>query len=205
MTKAFKFSETGLPEIEPFEQAAEICKFWLDTHMSQFGDKGIRNFMMNQPVRAAKLLTLQKLCTPSSLIVALLGPAKFDLIANASSETLARQTFGDDAVDLIHHLNGKETDNQYTIADGKRLFLVEGMSTMNDQLIGRKRIDRHHQVRWNILNNLEKHFEVAKGQNPILDKMFAADLKKSRAALEALDKAAAQKPQKPKKGPQGPR
>jgi hypothetical protein len=69
---------------------------------------------------------------------------------------------------------------------------------MNDQLIGRARIDKHHQVRWNILKNLETEFANVKGENPKLDVVFEEALKKSRAALTALDNA-------PKKGPNPPK
>jgi hypothetical protein len=70
---------------------------------------------------------------------------------------------------------------------------------MNDQIIGRKRIDKHHQVRWNILKELEAEFKKVKGQNPKLDVIFIEALKKSRKALEDLDMAAAQKKKVSKK------
>lgn len=202
MSQAFQYSDTGFPQNKRMECATRTCKAWLDRHMSMFKDKGIRNFMLNQPVRAAKML-IEKTDTPSqaSVIAALLGPAKSDIMASPVSEQMARELYGNQTVNLIAYLmDGNSTDPQI-IRDANRLFLVEGMSTMNDQLIGRKRIDAHHQVRWNILNDLEKHFKTVKGENPALDEIFAADLKQSRAALERLDRDAAQK----KKGPTGPR
>lgn len=200
MTNTFDFNrDSGLPPIKEYIKATEICKKWLDTHMSVFGDKGIRNFMINQPVRAARLL-IDQTHNPSkaSVIVALLGPAKSGILGkNNERAPQARRVFGDATVDLILYMNGAPTDNNLIKRDATRLFMVEGLSTMNDQLIDRKRIDKHHQVRWNILRSLENNFAGIRGQNPQLDILFEQDLKKSRAALEALDnKKKAPKPKR---------
>lgn len=202
MSDAFTYKDSGLPASDKFENATLLCKAWLDKHMAMFKDKGIRNFMLNQPVRAARLLISETdNVSEASVIVALLGPAKQDIMNSPVSQTMARKLLGNGAVDLLEFMGGKPSNDPLMHRDAVRLFLVEGMSTMNDQLIDRKRIDAHHKVRWNILNDLEKHFAAYKGQNPALDRMFAEDLVKSRAALEALDLAPAQK----NSGPKGPR
>lgn len=205
MSDKFSYFAADLPVKTEFAKAATLCNVWLDRHMSQFGDKGIKNFMMNQPVRAAKLLLNETDdCTDASVIIALLGPAKGDILGDGTNpvlETMARQNFGNATINLLRHMMGEPSDDPVILRDAKRLILVEGLSTMNDQLIGRKRIDRHHQVRWDILHNLEEKFAEIRGENLQLDRRFEADLKKSRAALEALDREAAMK----KKGPTGPR
>ncbi len=202
MSDAFKYEDARLPQSDKFENATKLCKAWLDTHMAIFKDKGIKNFMLNQPVRAARLLVSEtEHVSEASVIVALLGPAKQDILKTPVSETMAREMLGNAAVDLIQYMAGQPSNDPVMQRDAVRLFLVEGMSTMNDQLIDRKRIDKHHKVRWNILNNLESNFAKFQGRNPALDKMFAADLVKSRAALEALDRAAAAKKKGPNNGP----
>lgn len=115
-----------------------------------------------------------------------------------------RQVFGDRAIELMKYVSGLSAvqfDTDMPL-DATRLFLVEGLSTMNDQLIGRARIDKHHQVRWDILKGLEQQFAAVKGQNPALDAIFEAALVKSRDALEALDKAP--KREHKNKGPKPP-
>jgi hypothetical protein len=64
---------------------------------------------------------------------------------------------------------------------------------MEDQLIGRARIDAHHQTRWKILAGLEEGFAKVKGETPGIDKVFAEALVQSRDALTKLDQAAAAK------------
>lgn len=182
----------------------EVCYQWLCKHMSMFGVKGIENFMQNQPIAAAHLIH-DKCDAPSteSITVALLGPAKFDMIdTNSDAEGImlemkTRKVLGDKTIDLIRHMAGDTSNDPDILRDANRLFLVEGLSTMNDQLIDRKRIDKHHQVRWNILKGLEKDFASVKGENPKLDVIFVECLKKSRISLEALDTAAQQKKNTP--------
>ena len=154
----FDYAATGLPDNTRYHSAANLCHRWLLAHMgNMFNPKQILSFMNNQPITAAKNL-LEKTENPSeeSLIVALLGPAKGDIIAIGGTEHSPqrqavekemRGIFGDRCIDLIHTLAGKPATDQRMLRDAKRIFLVEGLSTMNDQLIGRKRIDPHHQVR----------------------------------------------------------
>tara|TARA_B100001971_G_C18098906_1_gene487702 strand:+ start:289 stop:912 length:624 start_codon:yes stop_codon:yes gene_type:complete len=192
---AFDYKETGLPLKEKFQYAAQKCNEWLNTHMSIFGPERIKNFMHHQPVKAAKTI-LEKTESPSeaSIIVALLGPAKFDLISedgqnlSVELEKKSRSEWGDDVVNLVKHLSGVNLNTPEIIRDAERLFLVEGLSTMHDQLIGRRRIDPHHNVRWDILRDLEAKFPALKGKNPQIDVIFEDALKQSRDALETLDK-----------------
>ncbi|GEM_PF-1189522 len=208
----FNYDTTGLPDDTDFRVAAEICHQWLLKNMSVFGPERIASFMHNQPVAAAKLLTESAHnASRESVIVALLGPAKFELIStdgsnhDATKETASRRQFGDRVVNLVRYMGGmdvgKEGPDNDLFRDAHRMFLVEGLSTMNDQLIGRKRIDPHHKVRWQILLDLEKGFGVIKGENPAIDDVFEKALKESRAALETLDREArlkaAQTPHKP--------
>lgn len=186
----FEYSKTGLPQNQKWEKAAAACHEWLNKNMGMFGPERIASFMEHQPVAAAKLIITQ--CpdyTEESITLALLGPAKGQLL---EMETIAASVFGGRAVELMKYMDGRSAVqfDQNMPVDAARLFLVEGLSTMNDQLIGRARIDKHHQVRWNILNGLEANFAVVKGQNPGLDSIFAEALVKSRAALEALDNKA---------------
>lgn len=200
----FDYSKTGLPENKRFHMAGNICHQWLTRHMGRmFKPDQILNFMDNQPVNAAKTL-LEKTDNPSeeSVTVALLGPAKGNMIAQDNSpeqksmENEARLIFGDRCIDLIRALAGEPTTDPQIIRDTKRIFLVEGISTMQDQLIGRKRIDPHHQVRWDIVKQLEANFAKIKGENPEIDEMFEPMLAESRTTLENLDKAAAAKKQR---------
>jgi hypothetical protein len=166
-----------------------------------FNQKQIGNFMKDQPITAAKhLMNRTDNASEASILAAMLGPAKFDFVDHpenprgAESEAFATQNFGADTVNLLRYMAGLSHLESSTLERDKvRLFMVEGLSTMHDQLIGRKRIDPHHQVRWNILNDLEKGFKAIKGQNPQLDPLFEDALSQSRQALEALDKTAADK------------
>ncbi|MDP2206091.1 MAG: hypothetical protein Q8K65_07265 [Alphaproteobacteria bacterium] len=197
---AFDYSKSGLPANPTWELCTKMCNRWLDDNMKMFGPDRIANFMNDQPVAAAKLL-LGK-CTdtsPESVIVALLGPAKGALLAGAEMGVLMRHTFGDRAVDLVRTLeNPQIAPDAAMLRDANRIFLVEGLSTMNDQMIGRKRIDAFHQRRWDILHGLESRFAAINGYEPELDKLFAEALKKSRDTLEGLDQAAAAAKKQPK-------
>lgn len=211
MSKAvFNYETAGLPDDPAYRAAVAQCHDWLLENMSVFGPERIASFMHNQPINAARLL-LEKTESPSreSVILALLGPAKFDLIAapdgkgvDLALEAASRIRYGNRTVDLLLHMAGeaKAPQDAELVRDANRLFMVEGLSTMNDQLIGRKRIDPHHAVRWTILQNLEKNFTDLRGQNPGLDPIFIQALAELRAALEALDAAAAAKG-KPPRGP----
>lgn len=196
----FDYSASGLPENDRWKVATDICNQWLNENMSMFGPERIANFMKNQPVAAAKRIIDN--CTDwseESVTVALLGPAKGALIANPQTEKTARHIFGDRAVDLVRTLledPAAATDANMT-RDANRLFIVEGVSTMTDQMIGRAKIDRHHETRWQILNSLERQHKTIKGQDPALDAVFEDAAKKSHDALEALDKAEAASVKKP--------
>lgn len=183
----FNYSKTGLPDNDRWKIAAAACNEWLNKNMSMFGPERIASFMEHQPVAAAKLIMAN--CpdySEEAITLALLGPAKGQLL---ETEVLSRHAFGDRAVELMRYLSGMNAVNfdAGMPQDAVQLFLVEGLSTMNDQLIGRKHIDKHHQVRWNILGDLEKNFAAVKGKNPGLDRIFEDSLVKSRTALQALD------------------
>ncbi len=196
----FEYSKTGLPANDKWENATKFCKKWLDQNMSMFGDHGIENFMNNQPVAAAKLLLANcQDVSEEAITLALLGPAVGIFLENGRGLQVAEVIFGERTVALMKYMNGVAIPNGDTgmPVDTNRLFLVQGLSSMNDQLIGRKRIDAHHPVRWKMLNNFEANFAEIKGENPALDVIFEEALKKSRAALEALDKEAAKKNNKP--------
>lgn len=193
----FDYKQSGLPANDTWELAAKMCNRWLDTHMTMFGPERIANFMKDQPVTAAKnLLTQCPDVTPESVTVALLGPAKGALMAEAELDTLMRHTFGDRAVDLVRTLADPANATDAAMKrDADRIFLVEGLSTMTDQMIGRQKIDGFHQKRWDILRSLEARFEGVRGQDPALDALFIDAAQKSRETLEGLDRAAAAKKQ----------
>ncbi len=207
----FDYSTAGLPQNDRWQVATDICNQWLNENMSMFGPERINSFMHNQPIAAGK--RIMDNCndwSEESVTIALLGPAKGALIANPQAEQVARHIFGDRAVDLVRTLledPAKATDAEMT-RDANRIFIVEGVSTMTDQMIGRAKIDRHHETRWNILNDLERTHKTIKGQDPALDVVFEEAAKKSHDALEALDKAAAagvgKKPFKPPHNPHKP-
>lgn len=194
---AFDYNKSGLPANPVWELCTKMCNRWLDDNMKMFGPDRIANFMKDQPVAAAKLLLGD--CTdpsPESVTVALLGPAKGALLAGDEMEVLMRHTFGDRAVNLVRALgNPQYATDAAMMRDVNRIFLVEGLSTMNDQMIGRERIDAFHQKRWDILHALETRFTNINGHEPGLDKLFAEALQKSRDTLEGLDRAAAVKKQ----------
>ena len=178
---SFDYSTSGLPDNSQWRAAADICHAWLMQHMSMFGPERIARFMLNQPVTAATLI--MENCpdwSEESVTLALLGPAK---------ESVAGDIFSEKAKALFEAMAGKRVADAAQERDMIRLFLVEGLSTMNDQLIGRAQIDKHHQTRWNILHELEDAFSPVKGQNPALDLIFEKALGESRTALQALDKA----------------
>jgi hypothetical protein len=203
----FDYSTSGLPENDRWKVAADICNQWLNENMSMFGPERINNFMHNQPIAAGKrIMDNTQDWSEESVTVTLLGPAKGALIANPQAEKVARHIFGDRAVDLVRTLledPTAATDANMT-RDANRIFIVEGVSTMTDQMIGRAKIDRHHETRWQILNDLERTHKTIKGQDPALDTVFEEAAKKSHDALEALDKAAAAVAKKPFKPPVNP-
>lgn len=191
----FDYTATGLPQNPQWMAAVKACHSWLQHHMSMFGDKGIANFMHNQPVAAAKrLLDTCHDISDDAITAVLLGPARSDILAHPH---IGESVFGRRAMDLFHALNTGETRTPSILADMNRVNLAEGISGMNDQIIGRARIDRHHAVRWNMLRSYESLHADTKGQNPALDTAFADCLIRARASLEALDAAA--KTQKPKR------
>ncbi len=184
---SFDYAASGLPDNKQWKAATVLCNEWLNRNMSMFGPERIARFMLNQPVTAAKLI--MENCpdwSEESVTLALLGPAKESLLAGVAA---ANDIFSTRTTALLAAMAGKGVADAAMERDMTRLFLVEGLSTMNDQLIGRKQIDKHHQVRWNILHELEKNFSDVKGKNPALDVIFAQALKDSRAALQALDAA----------------
>lgn len=190
---AFDYSKSGLPANDTWELCTKMCNRWLDDNMKMFGPDRIANFMNDQPVTAAKnLLTHCTDATPESIMLVLLGPAKSSLLAGGEMEVLMRHTFGDRTVDLMRTLvDRKHATDAAMLRDADRIFVVEGLSTMTDQMIGRQRIDGFHQKRWDILRNLEAGFADIKGQDPALDAVFEDAVKKSRDTLEGLDRAAA--------------
>ncbi|MCE9507788.1 MAG: hypothetical protein K8R48_05650 [Alphaproteobacteria bacterium] len=196
----FDYSKSGLPANPKWEKSLNMCYGWLTRNMSMFGPERIESFMLHQPIAAAKLLIANcSDCSEELITLTLMGPSKGNVLADQNAMDVSRNLFGERTVELMKYLSGMSAvkfDNGMP-ADATRLFLVEGLSTMNDQLIGRAKIDKHHQVRWNILKGLEQSFATVKGQNPGLDKIFGEALVKSRAALEALDNPA-------KKGPKPP-
>lgn len=208
---AFDYSTSGLPANDRWEVATQLCNQWLNENMSVFGPERINNFMHNQPIAAAK--RIMDNCpdwSEESVTVALLGPVKGELLAGPEREKAARGIFGDRTVDLIKTLladPAMATDENMS-RDANRIFIVEGISTMTDQMIGRAKIDKFHETRWRILNDLERTHKTIKGQDPALDVVFEDAAKKSHDALEALDKAAAagagKKPFKPPVNPHKP-
>lgn len=191
----FDYSTTGLDDNPKWKVAAEVCHQWLTQNMTMFGPERIVNFMHNQPVAAAKRIFDN--CpdwSEESITLLLLGPAKDALISDDAKEAFSRQFFGDRTVDLLKTLmDGKNATDTDMVRDAKRIFVAEAISTMNDQMIGRMRIDAHHQTRWKILGNLEETFKTVKGQDPALDALFEDAMAQSKDALTKLDVAAAAK------------
>ena len=188
MERHFYYKDTGLPLKDIFMNATEKCHTWLMSHasLSKFGPDGISNFMHNQPVRAAKKLSeLTDNPSETLITVTLLGPAKFTLLG---AEAQSRKAWGDDVVDFLQYLSGdKQAANENFKEDEVKLFLVEGLSTMHDQLLDRDKVDLHHEIRWEFVKHFEQRFAEVKGQNPGLDALFEKDLIQSRKILEGLD------------------
>jgi hypothetical protein len=202
----FEYDACGLPQNDRWKVAAAICNKWLDDNMSMFGPERIASFMQNQPVAAAK--RVMETCddwSEESVTLLLLGPAKSTIVANAETERAARHIFGDRAVDLMHTMiDPAKAQDDKMLRDTNRIYIAEGVSTMADQMIGRARIDKFHETRWNILNDLERTFATIKGQDPKLDAVFVDAARQSHDALEALDRAAAAKTKKAFKPPFNP-
>jgi len=192
---SFDYSTSGLPENGKWQVAAEICHGWLSQHMTMFGPERITNFMHNQPVSAAKrIMNNCDSWSEESVTLVLLGPAKDMLIATPEKEDFCRKFFGDRTIELLKTLiDPKNAVDADMARDANRIFIAEGVSTMSDQMIGRQRIDAHHQTRWNILNNLEQNFAQVKGVDPRLDAVFEDAMAQSKDALTKLDQAAAAK------------
>ena len=192
---SFDYSTSGLPEKKEWQQAAALCLAYLNQTMSQFGDDGIERFMHNQPVKAARRIIEN--CdnwSEESITSVLLGPAKGIVVANPAVEAMARRDFGDRTIDLIKAMGGmEEPKDTAMVRDIQRVYMVEALSDMGDQMIGRARIDKHHHVRWKNLREYETNFERIKGESPKLDEIFADRIKQSRDALEKLDRDAAAK------------
>lgn len=193
----FDYSASGLPENPKWKKAAEICEAWLNRNMSMFGPERITNFMHNQPVAAAKrLIENCDDCSEESVTLALLGPAKGIVAQNPEWGDF----FGPRAVALLTTMaEGAVAPDANMTRDANRLFMVEAVSSMTDQMIGRKKIDAHHETRWRMLNQFEREFAAIKGQDPKLDAIFEEAAKKSHVALEALDREVrAKKPHRPR-------
>lgn len=201
----YDYSTTGLPSTPHWILAAQLCFEWLGEHMKMFGPERHIAFMENQPVGAARRIFAT--CddfSPELIAVLLLGPAKSTLVESPAAERLARHLFDGRVVELIKVLENPQLQasaDENMRRDAGRVVLAEGISTMNDQLIGRKRIDAHHHVRWKILAHLEEQGKILAGVDPRLDEQFADALKQSRAALEALDAAATRNAGIPPKPP----
>lgn len=198
----FDYATSGLEDNQRWKVATLICHRWLHENMSMFGPERILNFMHNQPIAAAK--RIHDNCndwSEESITLLLMGPAKDALIATPEKEEFSRKFFGDRTVDLLRALiDPKNAADADMSRDAKRIIMAEGISTMNDQMIGRKRIDPHHQTRWTILRNLEDSFATIKGQDPKLDAIFEDAMSQSKDALTKLDvEAAAKKAPKPPK------
>lgn len=195
----YDFSKTGLPQDPRFQVAAEMCFDWLNKYMPMFKGEGVQNFMRDQPVAAAKLLIANVPNVSDELIImTLLGPARQTLLSSQQGFQLAMHLFGKRGLDmLVATVHETHIQDKEMAADLNRLFLVEGLSSMNDQIIDRKRKDAHHGVRWDILKGLEDRFTQIKGENPKLDVIFEEALKRSRQSLELLDR----QPANPKKPP----
>lgn len=180
---SFDYATAGLADNRDWRTALDDCHAWLSKNMSMFGAERIGRFMQNQPITAAKLIMQH--CPDYSeecITLALLGPAK------DAAERAGR--FSARTRDLYKSLIGMAKPDAAMERDITRLFLVEGLSTMNDQMIGRAKIDAHHATRWKILRALEEEFAKETGKNPGLDALFDRALTASRAALEKLDKEA---------------
>lgn len=191
---SFDYNQTALPSNPQWMLACDLCKEWLDAHMTMFNAERRESFMFNQPIAAAKrVFDGCDAFSAESVTVLLLGPAKETLIETPGAERMARRLFGQRVVDMIKTLYDPalladaDADMQRDVG---RIVMAEGISTMNDQLIGRARIDPHHQVRWNILLHLENQGRILTGRDPQLDDAFNDALIQSRLALEALDRAA---------------
>ncbi|MBI1215893.1 MAG: hypothetical protein GC185_08755 [Alphaproteobacteria bacterium] len=202
----FEYENSGLPANNRWKTATAICNKWLDDNMSMFGPERIANFMHNQPVAAAKrVMDTCEDWSEESVTLLLLGPAKAEIIANEQVEKVARNIFGDRTVDLMHTMaDPAKAKDDAMLRDTNRIYIAEGVSTMTDQMIGRAKIDKFHETRWKILNDLERTFATIKGQDPRLDAVFEDAAKKSHEALEALDRAAAATSKKPFKPPFNP-
>ncbi len=186
---AFDYAKTGLPDKPEWRAAVEICHAWLTKNMIMFGPERIENFMKNQPLTAANLIMENsEEWSEDSVTMALLGPAKADVFDEKGAFHARAGEFGEKTKALFKAMTeeGHAPDAEQR-RDMVRLFLVEGLSTMNDQMIGRKKADGFHEKRWIILRDLERDFSAVKGQNPALDDLFEKAAKESRATLEALD------------------
>lgn len=202
---AFDYSTSGLPQNDRWNVATQICNQWLNENMTMFGPERINSFMHNQPIAAAKrIMDNTNDWSEESVTLALLGPAKSALLANPQAEAVGRHIFGDRTIDLLQAMADPSKADAEMIRDMNRIFIVEGVSTMTDQMIGRAKIDRFHETRWNILHDLERTHATIKGQDPALDKIFEEAAKKSHDALEGLDRAAAAVAKKPMKPPVNP-
>ena len=178
-----------LPDCPAWRSAAAACHQWLTENMGFFGPERILRFMQHQPVRAARDI-LEKCDNPTdeSVTVVLLGPAKGDVLENQQTEEAGAGFYGARAVALIRALrDGYAKAPSHLQLDVARIYMVEALSDMYDQIIGRAKIDAHHDVRWNMLREFEDEFGVLKGLNPGLDTIFADALAQSRQSLEALD------------------
>jgi hypothetical protein len=202
---SFDYSTAGLPQNDRWNVATQICNQWLNENMTMFGPERINSFMHNQPIAAAKrIIENTNDWSEESVTLTLLGPAKSALLANPQAEAVGRQIFGDRTIDLLQAMADPSKADAEMIRDMNRIFIVEGVSTMTDQMIGRAKIDRFHETRWNILHDLERTHATIKGQDPALDKIFVEAAQKSHDALEGLDRAAAASAKKPIKPPVNP-
>jgi hypothetical protein len=192
ISRLFKYEDTGLAQNPVWEKAAYACHDWVMSFMGQrFGAKGVESFMHSQPVAAAKRIVDH--CddvSDESITLALLGPVKHQVMQGFNKREnidAAVAEYGQRAVRLmIATMSPAHAADEKMYRDVVRLFMNESLSAMGDQLIGRKRWDEHHDVRWNMLEGYEKNFAQVKGLEPKLDVLFEDALKQSREALEKI-------------------
>ena len=191
----FDFNTSGLPAKKEWVAAAKACEAWLAENMTMFNKERQINFMHNQPVAAAKrVFDSCDNVSNECITLLMMGPAKDQLVASAAVESVSRSLFGDRTIDLLKRLyDANQPSDAQMDRDVARIILAEGVSGMNDQLIGRKHMDMHHPVRWKMLQQLEAQAKALAGPDPKLDKIVADSLAQARASLEALDAAAAAK------------
>ena len=186
---AFDYSQTGLPENQKWQMAAAICHNWVDHNMGRNFDKeSLNSFILSQPVKAAKMIVDNyEDYSEESVTVALLGPAKVNLL---SKQSMWVNSLGPRAVALGKHALEESVDDidDAIRRDADRLFIAEGIVTLLDQIIEGDVPAEKHEACCNIVLSFEAELNSMEDDGSKLYKEFVDIIVQAKDVLNIGEK-----------------